>query len=56
MVKLIIKQLISDTLSFKLQWYRAQELLLITIPMTTGGFELSTYYMQCSKLTHYLVD
>ena len=38
--------------SFKLQWYRAQDLFESQIPVTTGDFELQISCMRSSYLTH----
>ena len=38
--------------SFKLRWYRAQDLLGSQIPVTTGGFELRISCIRSSYLTH----
>ena len=38
--------------SFKLQWYRAQDLFESQIPVTTGDFELQISCMRGSYLTN----
>ena len=39
--------------SLKLRWCRARDFDKSQIPVTTGGFQLQTSYMQCSNyLTH----